>query len=140
LHAADVSIDALQYVVRRLGPTPTLFVTTYRTTEVAKRHPILKMLDSFHDDRRFVSIRLEPFLLSELRALLQTLVGGKDIDSRFVEKLYEATEGNPYFTKELVRSLLDSGRISQNDTGEWSLSGETAIAWEALPATIQQTT
>jgi len=139
LHAADVSIEALQYVVRRLGPTPTLIVGTYRTTEVVKRHPLLRMLDSFHDDRRFVAIRLEPFLLSEHRALLETIIGAKDLEAKFVEKLYEATEGNPYFVKELVRSLIDSGRIVRTDTGSWSLSGETSIVWESLPATIQQT-
>ncbi len=139
LHAADVSIEALQYVVRRLGPTPTLIVGTYRTTEVVKRHPLLRMLDSFHDDRRFVTIRLEPFLLSEHHALLETILGAKDLEAKFVEKLYEATEGNPYFLKELVRSLIDSGRIIKMDTGSWSLSGETSIVWESLPATIQQT-
>lgn len=139
LHAADVSVEALQYIVRRLGPTPTLIVGTYRTTEVAKRHPILKMLDAFHDDRRFETIRLEPFLLSEHRAFLESIIGTDDLEARFVEKIYEATEGNPYFTKELVRTLMDSGKIAKSETGAWSLSGETEIVSDALPATIQQT-
>lgn len=139
LHSADVSVDALQYIVRRLGPTPTLIVGTYRTTEVAKRHPILRMLDGFHDDRRFETIRLEPFLLSEHRAFLESIIGTSDLETRFVEKIYEATEGNPYFTKELVRSLMDSGKIAKSETGAWSLSGETDLVSEALPATIQQT-
>ena len=34
LHAADISLEALQYIVRRLGPTPTLIVGTYRSSEV----------------------------------------------------------------------------------------------------------
>lgn len=139
LHAANVSVDALQYFVRRLGPTPTLVIVTYRSTEVDKRHPIIRMLDSFHGDRRFVSIRLEPFLPSEHRAFLETLLGSSEMEHGFVERLYEATEGNPYFTRELVRSLIDSGRIVQTDTGSWNLSGETAISSEALPPTIQQT-
>ncbi|HJZ10497.1 MAG TPA: serine/threonine-protein kinase, partial [Acidobacteriota bacterium] len=44
LHNADVSIDALQYVVRRLAPTPTLIAGTYRTTEVDKGHALVRML------------------------------------------------------------------------------------------------
>ena len=139
LHAADVSVESLQYIVRRLGATPTLIVGTYRTTEVAKRHPILRMLDSFHDDRRFESIRLDPFLLSEHLAFLESILGTTDLESAFVEKIYDATEGNPYFTKELVQSLIDSGRIRKTDSGSWSLSGETEVVSEALPATIQQT-
>jgi serine/threonine protein kinase/ABC-type transport system substrate-binding protein len=139
LHAADVSVEALQYIVRRLGATPTLIVGTYRTTEVAKRHPILRMLDSFHDDRRFESIRLEPLLLSEHRVFLESILGTTDLETKFVEKIYESTEGNPYFTKELVQSLIDSGRITKTEAGTWSLSGETEIVTEALPGTIQQT-
>ncbi len=60
------------------------------------------------------------------------------IDPSFVRRLFEATEGNPHFTKELVRSLIDSGKIVQTDTGEWNLSGEAALTSETLPPTIQQ--
>src|SRR5262249_20183411 len=53
LHDADVSLEALQYIVRRLGPTPTLVVGTYRVSAGDRRHAIVRMLDSFHGDRRF---------------------------------------------------------------------------------------
>src|SRR4029450_3530287 len=52
LHGAEVSIEALQYIVRRLRPTPTLIVGSYRQTETERRHPLLRMLDSFVGDRR----------------------------------------------------------------------------------------
>ena len=139
LHSADISVEALQYIVRRLGPTPTLIVGSYRPEEVVKRHPMIRMIDSFQGDRRFVQMRLEPFLPSEHRTFLEGLIGSTDLDHGFVDKLYEATEGNPYFTKELVRSLIDSGRVVKTETGSWNLSGETALSPEALPPTIQQT-
>ena len=50
LHGAEISIEGLQYIVRRLGPTPTLIVASYRQTETDKRHPLIRMLDSFADD------------------------------------------------------------------------------------------
>lgn len=139
LQNADVSLDALQYVIRRLGPTPTFLVGTYRTTEVDKHHPLMKMLKGFQGDRRFAQINLEAFSESEYREFLQTLVGSTEMEQGFVDKLYEATEGNPHFTKELVRSLIDSGRIVKNETGSWSLSGETTLSSEVLPPTIQET-
>ena len=61
LHGAEVSIEALQYIVRRLGPTPTMIVGTYRSTETGRRHPLVRMLDGFRGDRRFSSIELRPF-------------------------------------------------------------------------------
>ena len=139
LHAAEISIEALQYIVRRLGPTPTLIVGTYRTSEVDSRsHPLLRMLDSFRGDRRFSAIALGPFSPAEHRLFLETLIGGPKLADSLVEKLYEGTEGNPFFTKELVRSLLDSGGISKDQTGAWSLGASTDLSTGDLPATIQQ--
>ncbi|HET7294376.1 MAG TPA: ABC transporter substrate-binding protein [Vicinamibacteria bacterium] len=138
LHGAEVTIEALPYIVTRLGPTPTLMLGTYRSTEVDRRHPLLKALDGFRGDRRFASLTLGPFSPSDHRTFLETLVGGAGVPDSLAERLYEGTEGNPFFTKELVRSLLDSGGISRDDTGQWSLSGETGLSGEAMPATIQE--
>ena len=138
LHGAEISIEALQYVVRRLGPTPTLIVGSYRQTETDKRHPLTRMLDSFADDPRFVSITLGPFSPSEHRSLVASLVGAPKVADDLAKRLHDATEGNPYFTKELIRSLVESGGITKDDTGAWSFSKEAGISADALPATIQQ--
>jgi peptide/nickel transport system substrate-binding protein/oligopeptide transport system substrate-binding protein len=138
LHGAEVSVEALEYIVRRLGPSPVLIVGTYRTTEVDGRHPLVRVLDSFRGDRHFAAIMVGPFAPPEHRLFLETLIGGPQLTANLVEKLYDGTEGNPFFTKELVRSLLDSGGIATDDTGAWSLSSEMGIATDALPATIQQ--
>src|SRR5215813_9454455 len=139
LHAAEISIEALQYIVRRLGPTPTLIVGTYRSSEVdGKNHPLIRMLETFRGDRRFSAIALGPFSEPEHRHYLETLIGGPKLADNLVEKLFEATEGNPFFTKELVRSLLDSGGIAKDQTGAWSLGASTDLSPGELPATIQQ--
>jgi len=138
LHGGEVSIEALPYIVRRLGPTPTLIIGTYRSTEVDRHHPLTQMLDSFRGDRHFSQITLGPFTPTEHRLYLETLVGGPELTNSLIDKLYEGTEGNPFFTKEMVRSLLDSGGIAKDHTGAWTLTGETGLASENLPATIQQ--
>jgi ABC-type transport system substrate-binding protein/serine/threonine protein kinase len=138
LHAADVSIEALQYIVRRLGPTSTFVVGSYRQTETDKRHSLVRMLDSFADDPRFASISLGPFSPSEHRALVESVVGASKLSEEVCQKLHEATEGNPFFTKELLHSLIDSGGIAKDDTGAWSFSKRAGISSDALPATIQQ--
>ncbi len=139
LHAADVSIDALDYIVRRLGPTPTLVVGTYRSTEVDKRHPITNLLSGFKGDRRFGLIHLGPLSPSSHSIFLQRLMGGTELEEELAQKFFQATEGNPYFTTELVRSLLDSGGIVRDQSGMCRLSSETALSIEELPVTIQQT-
>ncbi|MGE5412896.1 MAG: ATP-binding protein, partial [Syntrophomonadaceae bacterium] len=138
LHGAEVSIEALQYIVRRLGPTPTLIVGSYRQTETDKRHPLTRMLDSFADDPRYVSLTLPPFSPSEHRSLVEAIVGAPNVSDELVRRVRDATEGNPFFTKELIRSLVESGLIARDDTGAWSFSTRDEISADALPATIQQ--
>src|SRR5262245_22069794 len=121
LHGADVSIEALRYIVRRLGPTPTLIVGTFRSQEVDRRHPLTAMLEGFQGDRHFVHLNLRPLSHTEHRELLSTLTGGAQISSEIADKLFDSTEGNPYFTKELVRSLMDAGNLIRDKTGVWSL-------------------
>src|SRR5207237_6259913 len=135
LHGGETSIEALQYIVPRLGPTPTLVVGTYRTTEIDKNHPLARLLDGFEGDRRFASLTLGPLNPSEHRHFLETLVGGSRLAPEFVQRLHDRTEGNPFFTKELVRALLESGAIAKDDTGAWVLAGQAGVDEEALPAT-----
>jgi hypothetical protein len=47
LHAADISLEALDYIVRRLGSAPILLVGTYRVTEITARHPLARMIEDF---------------------------------------------------------------------------------------------
>ncbi len=124
--------------MRRLGPTPTLIVASYRQTETDKRHPLIRMLDSFADDPRFVALTLPPLSPSEYRSLVESVVGDAKVSDRLAQRLRDATEGNPFFTKELIRSLVESGDIARDDTGAWSFSTEAEISADALPATIQQ--
>jgi hypothetical protein len=138
LHVADVSIEALPYIVRRLGPTPTLILGSYRSTEVDRKHPLTRALEGFRGDPGFQQIALGPYSPSEHRLLLETLVGGGHLSGPLAEKLYAGSEGNPFFTKELVRSLVDTGGITRDDTGEWSLSGASELSVDEMPATIQE--
>jgi ABC-type transport system substrate-binding protein len=138
LHGAEISIEALQYIVRRLRPTPTLIVGSYRQTETDKRHPLTRVLESFVDDSRFTSLTLGPFSPSEHRSLVESLVGAPKVSDELAQRLRDATEGNPFFTKELIRSLVESGGIAKDDTGAWSFSKEAELSADALPATIQQ--
>jgi ABC-type transport system substrate-binding protein len=137
LHAAEVSIDALEYLVRRLGPAPVLVVGTYRSTEITPRHPLSRAIEGLEGERRAESFVLGPLTASEHRAFVETLVGAGITDG-LVRKLFAGSEGNPFFTKELVRSLVDSGGIARDGSGAWNLSAEAGLAAEAMPATIQK--
>ncbi len=138
LHASDVSVEALQYMARRLSATPTLIVGTYRSTEVGRDHTITRLMDSFRGDRRFAAMRVGPLTDQQQRELVESLLDSAPVSAGFHEKLFEVTEGNPFFTIELVHALTDSGELAANTTGELSLPNDAGISTEVFPETIQQ--
>ncbi len=137
LHAADASIEALQYIVRRLAATPTLIVATYRSTEVDRHHPVHRLIEELRGSRRFVLINLGPLSRTEHRQLLTGLLGDLPVSDLVVEHLYSTTEGNPFFTCEVVRSLLRSSEAAPEAADAWALLSPTHLS-SALPETMQQ--
>lgn len=138
LHAAEVGLEALQYLVRRLGSTPTLVVGSYRSSEVFRGHPLEKFIQSFAGDPRFLKLELEPLGRAGVRSMIEHLVGGSELAPDLVERIYGATEGNPFFCQELVKSLLETGAVAPDQGGVWSLSDDHLLGPDSLPATLQQ--
>ena len=95
------------------------------------------MIEDLQGERRATAFMLGPLSASEHTLFLETLVGTGIADG-LVRRLYKGSEGNPFFTKELVRALVDSGGIVKDDSGAWNLSAEASLASDALPATIQK--
>jgi ABC-type transport system substrate-binding protein len=137
LHAAGVSIDALQYVVRRLAALPVLFVGTYLATEVDRGHPLGRLFDGFRGSRRFALVELGRLGAVDHQALVESLLPGASLPEPLLERLHALTEGNPEFTVVLVRSLLDDAVIVRAEGG-WRLKEPDALGFESLPETIQK--
>ncbi len=138
LHASDTSVEALQYVFRRCSATPTLFVATYRSEDVGAGHSLTILLESLRGDRRFELVHVGPLDSDAHRQLVASLIGSDDVVESLYDRLFEVTEGNPFFTSELVRSLLEAGDVAESvDTG-WHVTNSAGITPESLPATIQQ--
>lgn len=79
-----------------------------------------------------VSITLSPLDDSAVRTLVTQLLGD-DPPSELLRGVVERTQGNPFFAEEIVRSLVDSGKLHRN--GRWRL--ESGWDARALPATVE---
>lgn len=110
LHYADMSLEALGYLVRRVGMTPFLIVCTYRTGEIDKKHPLQNFLDSFSGNPRFSNMILRPFSSVEHLRYVESLMHSDKVDDVLAAQIFEVTEGNPYFTSEILRSIGDADR------------------------------
>jgi ABC-type transport system substrate-binding protein len=136
LHSGEVSLEALEYIVHRLGPTRTLVVGTCRPAEAGRNLGLHRFVESFEDDSRFHHLVLAPFDLEETRQLIEQEVASDFIDDEAIRHLGQATEGNPFFIRELVRSLRESNSLWRDANGVWRLRRKSGIT---LPKTVQQT-
>lgn len=139
LHHGAESASALQHILIKVSREPILIIGTYRNTEIGKNHPVNQLIRNLTNERNFGLIELKPLGLQEHRRLVEFLTLNSSPDEEFLEKLYEATEGNPYFTKEVIRSLAESGVLIPVENGKLVVSGDLEMTFDSLPATVQKT-
>jgi len=123
LHWCDeASLALLHYLARELRDTRVLLLGTYRSDEMHRRHPLLRVLAGMQRERLVGEIALGKLTPDEVRELIRATLLPTDpnitVSEEFRDALYARSEGNPFFTEELIKSLVDSGDIfHRGDTG-----------------------
>jgi DNA-binding CsgD family transcriptional regulator len=135
LHWADSeSIGLLERLVDQEGDR--LVIGTYRPGEVARRTPIVGLLDRLERRSEIYHVRLERLDLSETSAFLAA-VTGKIPPYRAAVSLHHRTGGNPFFLEELLRDGGDPDALGEKPL-PWSLAETLRRQVEHLPADQQR--
>jgi adenylate cyclase len=69
----------------------------------------------------YQQLPITPLGPEAIRQLLDDLLGGDASIKGLADRIHQRTEGNPYFTEEIVRSLVDSGTL-QGTRGAYRLT------------------
>ena len=110
LHWADsASLDLLLYLARQAAGTPMLLLGTYRDVEVNRQHPLEATLGDLVREQLAEEIHLQCLPPSGTAALIGTLVGAHEIPPDLPAMVHERTGGNPLFTKEVLKDLVEQG-------------------------------
>jgi DNA-binding CsgD family transcriptional regulator len=95
VHWADeATLDALKYLGRRVGSTPSLLVLTFRDDEVGASHPLRQLLGDL-PAATTSRIGLQPLSVGAVAALARRA-------GHSPRGLHEATGGNPFFVTEVL--------------------------------------
>ena len=78
-----------------------LVVLTFRSDELDRLHPLRGLLGELARNRRVERLELPRFTRAELAEQLAGLLG-TDPPTRLVDDIYARSEGNPFFTEELL--------------------------------------
>lgn len=119
LHWADTaSLDLLQHLARQIHDRRILLLGTYRDVEVSRAHPLEAALRDLTREKLVERIAVKRLSLDGTRALIGATMREVSISDDFAHLLYERTEGNPFFTQEVVQALVERGDLFRRD-GEW---------------------
>ena len=84
-----------------------MVVTTYRSDELNRRHPLRPLLAELERSPCARRIELERFDRDEVADQLADIIGSAP-DADVVERMYGRSEGNPLFTEELLAAGVDA--------------------------------
>ena len=138
LHWADrTTVQLLRHVTTSPEGRQLLIVASYRDTDIGVTHPIAELLAALHREADVERIQLTGLDDLELAQLLESVVGlaldRSGLDLRDV--LAQETDGNPFFAREMLRHLTESGALTPGDRG-WTPAQEVRGA--GLPASVRE--
>lgn len=117
VHWADeMTIRLLGFLTRRLVQARVLLVVTARIEEVSEAAMFRRVLDDLEQQQRVVGLTLAPLSPAETTALVRRLVragtGEAEVE-RLGERVWTATEGNPFMVVETMRALEEGQEASE---------------------------
>jgi DNA-binding CsgD family transcriptional regulator/tetratricopeptide (TPR) repeat protein len=104
LHWADsISLDVFGTLARRLSAQPVLLVGTFRDEQV---EPGLEsLLAELERARLSTELRLRRLDRQQVEAMLRAILGDtRGLDRDFARRVFDLTDGNPFFVEEVLRS------------------------------------
>jgi class 3 adenylate cyclase/tetratricopeptide (TPR) repeat protein len=127
LHWADAtSLQLLRHVTAAATPMDVTVACTYRDTDLARGKPLNKLLTELHREANVTRITLRGLEDIEVVDLVEAAAGhGLDHSGiGLAHALRRETDGNPFFTGEILRHLGETGGIVLGDDGRWTIGGD----------------
>ena len=118
LHWADqATLALLQYVARHAVRERMLLIGAYRTEDL--NDLLASMMRGLYQDGLLSRITLRRLSLEEVTTLIREMAGMESGGEKFSRRIYQETEGNPFFIFEVIRSLFEQGVLYWDEHG-WS--------------------
>jgi class 3 adenylate cyclase/tetratricopeptide (TPR) repeat protein len=125
LHWIDAGSEAwLEQMVEAVTGTRTLVVVNFRPEYHA----------SWMQKSWYRQLPLLPLGPEAIRELLHDLLGADESVAELAESIHERSGGNPFFTEEIVQTLIESGAL-QGSRGSYRLL--TPVERLEVPGTVQ---
>ena len=105
LHWADrPSLLLLRHIARSAKDAPMMILGTYRPVEVGDEHPLAEALAELRRSRAVEQLSLSGLGEEEVAELIAGRAG-QQVPGRFVRRVADRSDGNPFFIEELLHAF-----------------------------------
>ena len=109
LHWADTtSLALLLYLGRHLTNARLLILGTYRNVD--RHHPLAEIVDELVRERVVDDLALTRLVTAQTADLVRAQLRASEVADELVGLIHARAEGNPFFTEELLRALVERVR------------------------------
>jgi class 3 adenylate cyclase len=137
-HWADgQSVALLKHVARTVERSQLLLVVAYRDSDLDKDHPLTAALADLRQLEGVERIALQGLGPDEVAAMVAAAAGHEldELALGLASQIATETGGNPFFVGEVLRSLVESGRLRYDEsTGRWNLDRSSGLG---LPESVR---
>jgi predicted ATPase len=125
------SLRSLAVIQSELHQPGLLVIGAYRDNEVGATHPLMGMLGAPEDEKQRPRIlKLDNLQQDDLRAFIADTLKSESGVTELATAIHDKTQGNPFFSRRLLSSLYDEGRIRYDlDSKAWQwANGDLNVA------------
>jgi ABC-type oligopeptide transport system substrate-binding subunit/DNA-binding SARP family transcriptional activator len=130
----ESTLQMLHYLARNLANRPILLVGTLRPEAVGPQHPLRAFQRQLRREGLVRSLNLASLSPQAVKVLVTEMSGSSQAAAPLSRRLYQETEGNPFFLIEMIKALFEVGLVRLGD-GAWR--GDFAhLTTAALPLPV----
>ncbi len=123
LHWIDLgSLAALRIIARAASSRPVLVICAFRDVELAQSDSRMAVVAEIQREADPHRIDLRGLDASDVSSLLRRMGDVDEVPADFVELLRTRSSGNPLFIRETLLNIIEEGKISRDETGEWRVT------------------
>ena len=139
LHWADKqTLLLLKHVLAQAHETRVLMIGTYRDSDLHRGHPLSTVLADLHREQGVERLAIGGLDQPEIAELMERAAGHSldDTGLKLSQELLRETDGNPFYTRELLRHLTESGALYRHESGRYMIRGR--LSELGLPQSVRE--
>jgi class 3 adenylate cyclase len=139
LHWADKpTLQLLKHVASQGQGLRALIIGTYRESDLARGHPLSDTLADLRGEEGVERLVLRGLEERDIVEIMERAAGHEldETSSGLAKELFRETDGNPFYTAELLRHLVESGGVYRQESGRWTVRG--ALSELGLPESVRE--